>query len=113
LRYQTPAGPSEAAASGELLTLRIRYKDPGGAESHEPLVFPVRDEGRAFGQASADFKFASAVASFGMLLRGSDYRGETSWDAVLEIAQEGLGADPHGYRQGFLELVRKAKELAE
>jgi Ca-activated chloride channel family protein len=46
-----------------------------------------------------------------MLLRDSEYKGEFNYDAVLEIAQEGLGADEQGYRKAFLEMVRKAKEL--
>jgi Ca-activated chloride channel family protein len=112
LKYQEPHAATDAATSGELLTLKLRYKDPEGQESHEPLVFPIKDGGHSFGQASADFKFASAVASFGMQLRNSEHKGETSYDAVLEIATASLGSDEHGYRAGFLELVRKAKQLA-
>ena len=111
LKYQQPGQPSDAAASGELLTLKLRYKQPDAQESQEPLVFTLRDEGQAFGRASADFKFAAAVASFGMLLRDSQHRGETSYDAVLEIAQSALGPDRDGYRAAFLDLVRKAKAL--
>ncbi|HEV7222460.1 MAG TPA: YfbK domain-containing protein, partial [Pirellulales bacterium] len=85
---------------------------PSGETSKAALVFTARDEGQDFAKASADFKFAAAVASFGMLLRNSEYQGDFSYDAVLEIAQEGLGADMHGYRRAFLEMVRKAKELA-
>lgn len=111
LKYQQQNAAAEAAGSGELLTLKLRYKDPDGQESHEPLVFPIKDSGHPFGQASGDFKFASAVASFGMLLRNSEHKGETSYDAVQEIAAASLGEDQHGYRAGFLELVRKAKQL--
>jgi Ca-activated chloride channel family protein len=48
-----------------------------------------------------------------MLLRGSQYAGEATWDAVIELAGEGLGEDPHAYRAEFLELVKSAKALAE
>jgi Ca-activated chloride channel family protein len=112
LKYQRPAALTEAAGSGELLTLKVKYKDPSGETSEAALVFTARDEGQGFAKASADFKFAAAVASFGMLLRNSEYKGDFSYDAVLEIAQEGIGADAHGYRQAFLEMVRKAKERA-
>ncbi|HUY87494.1 MAG TPA: VWA domain-containing protein [Pirellulales bacterium] len=112
LKYQRPASLTDAAGSGELLTLRVKYKAPDGETSKEALEFTARDEGQGFAKASADFKFAAAVASFGMLLRGSEYKGDFTYDAVLEIAQEGLGADGQGYRQAFLEMVRKAKELA-
>ncbi|MGE0609161.1 MAG: von Willebrand factor type A domain-containing protein [Pirellulales bacterium] len=112
LRYQKPHELTAEAAAGELLSLKIRYKDPDAEVSHDPQVFAVKDEGRDFGQASADFQFAAAVASYAMILRGSRFRGETSLDAVLEIAQGGLGEDKHGYRASFLQLVRNTKELA-
>lgn len=80
--------PSDATASGELLTLKLRYKEPDGQESKAPLIFPVADADRRFGQASADFKFATAVAGFAMLLRNSKYRGNFTYDAVLEITED-------------------------
>jgi Ca-activated chloride channel family protein len=88
----------------------LRYKPPDG-DTSQKLEFPVRDEGRDFGQASDDFKFAAAVASFGMLLRDSHYVGNATLDAVLEIATDGGRRDPHGYRAEFLDMVRRAKEL--
>lgn len=110
LKYQRPAEPTTAATSGELLTLSIRYKAPDGDQSVR-LQFTVRDEGRPFGAASGDFKFAAAVAQFAMLLRNSAYRGNATYDAVLETAREALGTDPHGYRTAFLEMVAKAKAI--
>jgi Ca-activated chloride channel family protein len=112
LRYQQLTRPADAAASGELLTLKLRYKEPDGQESKAPLVFPVSDRGLQFGQASKDFKFAAAVAGFAMLLRDSQYRGNLTYDAVLEIVQEGRGEDRNGYRAAFVEIARKAKGIA-
>ncbi|HEV3023866.1 MAG TPA: YfbK domain-containing protein, partial [Pirellulales bacterium] len=111
LKYQTPTKTSDAAAGGELLTLRLRYKPPEG-EASMKVEFVVRDEGRGYGEASAEFKFAAAVAAYGMLLRQSPHRGNATWDAVVELAQEGLADDPGGYRAEFVELVRKAKALS-
>jgi Ca-activated chloride channel family protein len=111
LRYQQVTRPADATASGELLTLKLRYKEPDGQESKAPLVFPVSDRGQQFGQASRDFKFAAAVAGFAMLLRDSQHRGNITYDAVLEIAQEGRGEDLHGYRAAFLEMVKQAKAI--
>jgi Ca-activated chloride channel family protein len=62
-------------------------------------------------KASADFKFAAAVAEFGMLLRDSEHKGSGTFAAVLEWAQQGKGGDTNGYRAGFIELVRKAQAL--
>lgn len=109
LRYQQTVRPADAVTSGELLTLKLRYKEPDGQESKAPLIFPVTDRGQQFGQASRDFKFAAAVAGFAMLLRDSQHRGNFTYDAVLEIAQDGRGEDRHGYRGEFLEIVKRAK----
>ena len=111
LRYQQPAEPSAAAGEGELLTLKLRYKQPDG-DTSQLLAFPVRDGGRDYAQASADFKFAASVAAFGMLLRSSPHRGTATYDAVLELAGEGAVRDPHGYRSQFLDLVRTSRDLA-
>jgi Ca-activated chloride channel family protein len=71
----------------------------------------MADEVRDYAKTSGDFKFAASVASFGMLLRRSEYRGTATFDAVLELAQEGLGDDQAGYRIEFVDLVRKTKSL--
>jgi Ca-activated chloride channel homolog len=114
LKYQRPAAAAELtprANSGELLTLRIRYKEPDGQKSRL-LEFTTKDSRRRFGQASADFRFASAVAALGMVLRDSRRRGNATLAAVEEYAAGTLGNDPSGYRAEFLDLVRKARTLA-
>jgi len=52
------------------------------------------------------------VASFGMLLRDSQFRGQSNFDMVLELAQGAKGDDPSGRRQEFIELVKAAKALS-
>ena len=100
----------EPEASNELLTVRLRYKQPD-ADTSQALRVPVVDAGTAFDRASDDFRFAAAVAQFGLLLRDSKYRGEANFDAVLEIAGSALGADDSGYRTEFLNLARTARQL--
>jgi Ca-activated chloride channel family protein len=95
-----------------MLTVKLRHKKPDGDKS-ELVERAVTDNGAGFEKASPDFKFAAAVAEFGMLLRDSEHKGNGTLGAVLEWAQEGKGADPHGYRAGFLELVRKAQSLSK
>jgi Ca-activated chloride channel family protein len=113
LKYQTePKKTKNKEVAGELLTLKLRYKQPDG-DTSELLEFPVTDGDASFSKASPDFQFAAAVASFGMLLRGSQYQGMSSYDAVLEIAQSAKGADKHGYRTEFVEIVNRAKPLGE
>ncbi len=111
LKYQSTTEPSEASSSGELLNLKLRYKQPDGDTSTK-LEFPVRDGGRSYAGATNDFKFAASVAMFGMLLRDSPHKGSSSFDAVLELADEGRGRDRHGYRAEFLQLAARAKDLS-
>jgi Ca-activated chloride channel family protein len=110
-----PLKYSKTVASGspsnESFTVKLRYKQPDGTTSRL-LEIGVVDPGRAFGEASDDLKFASAVAGFGMLLRTSADKGTLTYDGVLEIAQAASGHDPSGYRNEFLDAVRKAKSLA-
>jgi secreted protein with Ig-like and vWFA domain len=103
---------TEAAKSGELLTLKLRFKAPDGEKS-ELVEFPLKQAPKKFGAASENLRFASAVAAFGMILRGSQHRGGATCSAVEEIAAASLGKDPSGYRTEFVELVKKARELGK
>jgi Ca-activated chloride channel family protein len=116
LKYQKTTAAVEkmddkdADMSNELLTLKMRYKAPDGDTSMK-LEWPVTDSGHKFADASDDFQFATAVAGFGLLLRDSQYKGNLTFAADLELAQSGLGEDEHGYRAEFLDMVRTAKKL--
>jgi Ca-activated chloride channel family protein len=110
LRYQR-AVPRAAAASGELLTVKLRYKEPTGDESRL-LARTLADRPTPMEAASADFRFAAAVAQWGMLLRGSEHRGEASYGSVLSLAGSALGEDRHGYRAEFVTLVQRSRGLA-
>jgi Ca-activated chloride channel family protein len=114
LKYSANAKSANEAqtSSNELLTVKLRHKKPDGDKS-ELVERAVVDGGAGFEKASADFKFAAAVAEFGMLLRDSEHKGSGTLGAVLEWAQEGKGSDPNGYRAGFIELVRKAQALSK
>ena len=103
---------TDAAQSGELLTLKLRYKEPDG-ETSKLLEYPLKDRGHSFNSASPDMQFAAAVASFGMILRGSEHRGSSNLAAVAEIASAALGSDPGGYRAEFVDLVRRAQTLGK
>jgi len=104
-------GKKAPAITGELMTLKLRYKKPCGERSKK-LQFRIRDHGTDYEQASTDLKFAAAVAGFGMLLRDSPHKGVTTYESVLELARQGLGADRRGYRAEFVELVRLAQQLS-
>jgi len=109
LKYQAPRPSGEGAASRELLTVKLRYKEPDGERSRL-LSRTVEDHPEH--PASANARFASAVAGFGMLLRDSEHKGEASWGQVAELARGAIGRDPGGYRSQFCELVETAEALA-
>jgi Ca-activated chloride channel homolog len=102
--------PANGETSSELLTLKLRYKEPDG-DTSKLLEYPLKDRGHSFNSASPDLQFAAAVASFGMILRGSEHRGSSNLAAVAEIASAALGDDKGGYRAEFVDLVRKAQSL--
>ena len=110
LKYQTAGQPSPAANSGELCTLKLRYKLPGN-DTSTLTETPVRDEGRSFGDADKEFRFAAAVASFGMQLRESPHAGGWTLDTVRQTATSSAGDDPYGLRREFVEMVTTAKSL--
>ena len=105
-KVETKSKLSSAAKTGELLTLALRYKQPEESESKR-IEFTIKNDEKSFSSASEDFRFAASVASFGMLLRNSKHKGETSSGEILDWASVAIGKDDSGYRTEFLELVRK------
>ena len=100
------AGP----VSKGLLTVRIRYRTPDGDESRL-LEFPLADKGTAFADASRDFRFAAAVAEFGLVLRDSPYKSGATLADVLHWAGQATGPDPGGARSEFISLVKRAEAI--
>ena len=112
LRYRPNADPSDAEAGpndfeDELLYVKVRYKDPDGATSRL-LAQAVEDRSES---PSGGFRFATAVAGFGMLLRDSPHAGRYTLDDVIRLAEEGKGKDPRGYRGEFIRLVEAVRDL--
>ena len=108
LRYQ--AQPDDLPASAfedEMMYVKIRYKDPDGTKS-KLLEQAVADRS---GSPSVDFRFATAVAGFGMLLRDSEHAGELTLSDVVRLAEKGKGDDPRGYRGEFIRLVEATRDL--
>ena len=111
LKYQGKTPELTAAAdSDELMTVKLRYKQPEGAKS-TLLSTVIRNGKTGFWDASQDFRFAASVAAFGMLLRDSPFRGRTSFALIGEMAQDSAGSDPQGYRRELIQLVKKTQSI--
>ncbi len=88
----------------------LRFKRPN-EDTSRLISYPAVDLGFDFDWATPDLKWASSVASFGMLLRGSAYGGNADWNTVRDTATRAIGNDPFNYRKEFLEIVDAAEEL--
>jgi len=88
----------------------FRYKLPD-SDSSEGLELDIYDLDRPFKSASSDHRFAASVASFGLLLRDSEYKGSTDFDKIKNWARDAKQFDPYGYKSEFIDLVEKAKSF--
>jgi len=115
-RYQKTADTSPktvtAEFADELMFVKLRYKAPD-ADVSQLITKPVSADAHAWNDSPADARFASAVAAFGMKLRGSAHVANLSYAQIGSLAADALGRDEHGWRVEFLDLVRKADELAK
>ncbi len=109
LKYQKSNG---IKFSDELLTVKMRYKQPDGSKSKE-LSIALMDTGKTLNDASIDFKFVVAVAEFGLLIRDSKFKQNASFVNTIALAKQGKGVDDHGYRAEFIQLVENAKLLSK
>ncbi|NEQ13580.1 MAG: VWA domain-containing protein [Moorea sp. SIO3E2] len=110
LKYQSNA--ASTTNSKELMQVKLRYKEPDGNTS-QLLTYPLVDKAVKLEDASDNFKFSAAVASFGMVLRDSPYKGKASFDQALQLAKESEGVDLEGYRAEFIDLVESAEEIGD
>ena len=108
LVYQHVALRPGASRTSDMLTVRLRYKEPAGSTS-KLITSAVADRNSA--ASSDDMRFASAVAAFAMLLRDSENKGSVTFDQVITMARDARGADPEGYRGEFIGMVEAARTL--
>ncbi|MEX6691205.1 von Willebrand factor type A domain-containing protein [Danxiaibacter flavus] len=113
LRYQDPSKTVKVNAfKDELVNIRLRYKNPGEDVS-KLLQYPLIEKTVDIKSTSANFRFASAVAAFGMLLRDSKYKGAADYKLISSLAGGALANDKEGYRKEFIQLVEKASALSK
>ena len=110
LKYQK-VEISKSANSKELMTLKLRYKKPN-EDTSRLISQAVKDSGKAFEKTSENFRFSASVASFGMLLRKSEFKGNASYADVMTWAKDAKGEDKEGYRAEFLRLVSSCQAMA-
>lgn len=108
LKYQN-AQFTASSYNNELGTLKLRYKQPADSVSRE-MSHIVRGNVLSFEQASENMGFSAAVAMFGMMLKNDQYKGNTGYEAILNIARANKGKDANKYRAEFIGLVKAQAE---
>lgn len=113
LKYQSRKVKADGISGNEVLTVKLRYKAPNGktSDTSELLARSVFDENRDVASASENTRFAASVAEFGMLLRDSRQKGQSSFEHCLALARDSRGDDREGYRAEFISLVEKSAQL--
>ena len=109
LRYQKQV---KEGFANELAFIKIRYKDPvvkdaKSVEESTPIPFSLTD----LTQTDDDYRFAAAVAEWGMLLRNSKYKAKSSYKQVIDLAKNAIGKDEEGYRKEFIRLVELSEKI--
>ncbi len=112
LKYQSPQTRPQSADGNELLTVKLRYKAPKEDKS-QLISSVVADKAQPWTSVSQDFRFAAAVANFGMQLRDSEYKGQWQMEDVITQARSAQGKDQESYRRNFVEMARKAQLLKQ
>ncbi len=102
LNMQTP--------TDEMLTVKMRYKKPDETKSNL-LSVTLKNSSETIDSASENFRFAVAVAEFGMLLRQSKFIGAADFDYAINLAKQSKGVDENGSRAEFIKLASTTSEL--
>ena len=112
LKYQQNQVVPKAHDTDELLTLKLRYKQPDGDKS-QLITSVVKTKDEIKGETSDNFRWSAAVAAYGMILRDSEFKGNATLDKVIEMAKNARGKDPEGYRSEFIRMVQSTDFLAK
>ena len=112
LKYQSSNDKKIVSNTEEIMTIKLRYKKPDEDVS-KLITHTVMDNHTAVANTSDNFRFSAAVAEFGLLLRKSDYKQQSSYSQVVSMAKGARGMDDNGYRAEFIRLVQSATSLAK
>ncbi len=111
LKYQKTKITAYAQNSSEMMTVKLRYKQPDG-ETSKLIVETIKNAAIGIDRTSENFRWSAAVAAFGMHLRDSDFKGDLDLESIHKLAKSAKGTDEQGYRAEFIRLVESRRLLA-
>lgn len=104
LKYQT----SKTTGSSDICTVAIRWKQPSGSNRSQLEEYPVSTN-KISDNMSNNMKLASAVAELGMLLKESEYAGDSSYDSIMDLIDDiTFRGDKGDYVDSLVEVVEAA-----
>lgn len=98
--------------SKELFTIKLRYKKPDGNKS-QLIERAIVDENVKLANTSDNFRWAAAVAEFGMLLRESEFKGKADYAHCKALAEGAKGKDTNGYRRELIDMIDTMQSIAQ
>ncbi len=112
LKYQKNKVKVPTNNSAEFCTIKLRYKKPDGDKS-QLIEKPVLDSQISLKQSSENFRWAAAVAEFGMLLRESEFLGNATYVHCRQLAESAKGDDKNGYRMEMIRMLETIQSLVD
>ena len=112
LKYQEQKTENKGHFKDEMMTVKLRYKLPDEDQSKLTLAV-IKDKPKGMDATSDNFRFSMAVAAYGMILRDSEFKGNATYDQVLDWARNAKGKDTEGYRAEFVRLVETTQLLSK
>lgn len=110
LKYQSESPRRLGDPSGEVATIKCRYKHPDEDKSLK-FSIPVYNTSVTKDFVDSDVAFALAVAEFSLRLSESQYLPDGTLDNSIQLAENNLGKDKEGYRSEFVRLAKSLNEL--
>ena len=96
----------------ELATIKFRYKNPDSDKSLE-MIQTITESDSKIEKASPDFKFATSVAWFGLVLRNSQLIKDKDLTKIVNLAKQGKSNDEEGYRSEFVRLIETYRGISK
>lgn len=107
-----PAKGIDTSSGDHILDFAVRYKKPN-ADDSKLLEYKCNYSKNGFNnQASDNMLWAESLACFGMILKGSDYSNECTFDLARQLAEKTSYKDD-SLKVEYLELLDQAEDIYE
>lgn len=107
-----PAKGIDTSSGDHILDFAVRYKKPN-ADDSKLLEYKCNYSKNGFNnQASDNMLWAESLACFGMILKGSNYSNECTFDLARQLAEKTSYKDD-SLKVEYLELLDQAEDIYE